>query len=172
MSNLQLYLQDSEHRSITVSGMSRTLGSTHRYKSTCINRSSITCSSHPHQGEVRDPHQRQWWEHQGPRCQTRHLRHRQDYHSCEFLIVENIKNPIIGLDATHDNRLQVHLHEFQQEGKCILQQQHQRKALLHYHQSRYYASGLVLPDHVQSHDLRWSPSVHNLRQSICIQHRC
>ena len=28
-----------------------------------------------------------------------------------FLIVEDIKNPIIGLDAIHHNRLQVHLHE-------------------------------------------------------------
>ena len=41
------------------------------------------------------------------------------------------------------------------KGKCILQQHH-HKALLHYHQSHYYASGLVLPDHVQGHHLRWS----------------
>ena len=42
-----------------------------------------------------------------------------------------------------------------EKGKCILQQHH-HKALLHYHQSHYYASGLVLPDHVQGHHLRWS----------------
>ena len=41
--------------------------------------------------------------------------------------------PIIGLDAVHHKHLQVHLHE---KGKCILQQ-HQLKALLHYHQSHY-----------------------------------
>ena len=69
-----------------------------------------------------------------------------------FLIVEDVKNPIIGLDAIHHNQLQVHLHG---KGKCILQQHH-HKALLHYHQSHYYASGLVLPDHVQGHHLRWS----------------
>ena len=69
-----------------------------------------------------------------------------------FLIVEDVKNPIIGLDAIHHSHLQVHLHG---KGKCILQQHH-HKALLHYHQSHYYASGLVLPDHVQSHHLRWS----------------
>ena len=69
-----------------------------------------------------------------------------------FLIVDDVKNPIIGLDAIHHNRLEVHLHG---KGKCILQQ-HQRKALLHYHQSHYCASGLVLPDHVQGHHLRWS----------------
>ena len=69
-----------------------------------------------------------------------------------FLIVEDVKNPIIGLDAIHHNHLQVHLHG---KGKCILQQHH-HKALLHYHQSHYYASGLVLPDHVQGHHLRWS----------------
>ena len=69
-----------------------------------------------------------------------------------FLIVEDVKNPIIGLDAIHHNHLQVHLHG---KGKCILQQHH-HKALLHYHQSHYYASGLVLPDHVQDHHLRWS----------------
>ena len=69
-----------------------------------------------------------------------------------FLIVENVKNPIIGLDAIHHNQLQVHLHG---KGKCILQQHH-HKALLHYHQSHYYASGLVLPDHVQGHHIRWS----------------
>ena len=69
-----------------------------------------------------------------------------------FLIVENVKNPIIGLDAIHHNHLQVRLHG---KGKCILQQHH-HKALLHYHQSHYYASGLVLPDHVQGHHLRWS----------------
>ena len=69
-----------------------------------------------------------------------------------FLIVEDVKNPIIGLDAIHHSRLQVHLHG---KAKCILQQ-HQHKALLHYHQSHYYASGLVLPDHVQGHHLRWS----------------
>ena len=45
-----------------------------------------------------------------------------------FLIVEDVKNPILGLDAIHHN---------------------------HYHQSHYYASGLVLPDHAQSHHLRW-----------------
>ena len=68
-----------------------------------------------------------------------------------FFIVEDAKNPIIGLDAVHHNHLQVHLHG---KEKCILQQ-HQRKALLHYHQSHYYASGLVLPDHVRSLHLRW-----------------
>ena len=69
-----------------------------------------------------------------------------------FLIVKDVENPIIGLDAIHHSRLQVRLHG---KGKCILQQ-HQRKALLRYHQSHYYASGLVLPDRVQGHHLRWS----------------
>ena len=69
-----------------------------------------------------------------------------------FLIVEDVKNPIIGLDAIHRNHLQVHLHG---KGKCILRR-HQHKAPLHYHQSHYHASGLVLPDHFQSHHLRWS----------------
>ena len=63
-----------------------------------------------------------------------------------FLIVEDVKNPIIGLDVIHHNHLQVHLHR---KGKRILQQHH-HKALLHCYQSHYYASGLVLPD------LRWS----------------
>ena len=40
-----------------------------------------------------------------------------------FLIVEDVKNPIIGLDAIHHNHLQVHLHG---QGKCILQQHHER----------------------------------------------
>ena len=70
-----------------------------------------------------------------------------------FLIVEDIKSQmaIIGLDAIQHNRLHAHLHD---KAKCILQQ-HQRKMLLHCHQSQYYA-GLVLHDHVQSHHLRWS----------------
>ena len=81
--------------------------------------------------------------------------------STSSFIVEDVKNPIIGLDAIHHNHLQVHLHG---KGKCT-HQQHQRKALLHYHQSHYYASGLVLPDHVQGHHLRWSDPQfsHNLR---------
>ena len=69
-----------------------------------------------------------------------------------LLIVEDVKNPIIGLDAIHHNHLQARLHG---KGKCNLQQRH-HKALLHSHQSHFYASGLVLPDHVQSHHLRWS----------------
>ena len=62
------------------------------------------------------------------------------------------QKPIIGLDAIHHSQPQVHLHG---KGKRILQQHH-HKALLHYHQSHYYASGLVLPDHVQDHHLCWS----------------
>ena len=99
--------------------------------------------------------------HQGLRCQARHFITGKIIIRVNFLIVEDVKTPIIGLDAIHHNRLQVHLHGkgkfilLHGKGKFILQQ-HQCKALLHYHQSHYYASGLVLPDHVQSHHLRCS----------------
>ena len=72
-----------------------------------------------------------------------------------FLIVEDVKNPIIGLDAIYHNRLQVHLHEKRKVHSSTTSVQ---GAVLHYHQNHYYASGVVLPDHVQSHHLRWSDS--------------
>ena len=69
-----------------------------------------------------------------------------------FLISEDAHNPIRGLGAIHHTRLQAHLHG---KGKCI-RQQDQHRALLNYHQSHYYASGLVLSDHAPNHHLRWS----------------
>ena len=68
-----------------------------------------------------------------------------------FLIVEDVLNPIIGLDALHQNAVQFHLF---QTGKAYLQQKSQ-KAVLHYHKSHYYASGLVLPGYVKSSILKW-----------------
>ena len=87
----------------------RTLGSTHRRRSFCINSSSITCASHADQRKDRDPHQDQWWEHQGLRRLACHLHHWQDHPSCELPRCQHVKNPIIGLDAIHHNRFQVHL---------------------------------------------------------------
>ena len=68
-----------------------------------------------------------------------------------FLIVEDVLNPIIGLDALHQNSVQFHL---LQTGKAYLQQKGQR-AVLHYHKNHYYASGLVLSGYVKSSILRW-----------------
>ena len=68
-----------------------------------------------------------------------------------FLIVEDVLNPIIGLDALHQNSVQFHLF---QTGKAYLQQKSQ-KAVLHYHKHRYYASGLVLSGYVKSSILKW-----------------
>ena len=68
-----------------------------------------------------------------------------------FLIVEDILNPIIGLDALHQNWVQFHLF---QAGKAYLQQKGQ-KAVLHYHKNHYYASGLVLSGYVKSSILKW-----------------
>ena len=117
-----------------------------------VDAGAVICSSHPHQREVRD-----LTNVNGGNIKVLGFKHvtfitgKVIIH-VDFLIVKDVKNPIIGLDAIHHNRLQVHLHE---TGKCILQQ-HQRKALRHYRQSLYYASGLVLPDRVQSPHLRWS----------------
>ena len=68
-----------------------------------------------------------------------------------FLIVEDVLNPIIGLDALHQNAVQFHLF---QTGKAYLQQKSQ-KAVLHYHKHHYYASGLVLSGYVKSSILKW-----------------
>ena len=68
-----------------------------------------------------------------------------------FLIVEDVLNPIIGLDALHQNLVQFHLF---QAGKAYLQQKSQ-KAVLHYHKHPYYASGLVLSGYVKSSILKW-----------------
>ena len=64
--------------------MSRTLGSTHRYRSGHINRSSIICSSHPHQREIRDPHERQRCSHQGLGHQACHVHHWKGDHPCQL----------------------------------------------------------------------------------------
>ena len=68
-----------------------------------------------------------------------------------FLIVEDVLNPIIGLDALHQNSVQFHLF---QTGKAYPQQKSQ-KAVLHYHKHHYYASGLVLSGFVKSSILKW-----------------
>ena len=68
-----------------------------------------------------------------------------------FLIVEDVLNPIIGLDALHQNSVQFHL---LQTGKAYLQQRSQ-KAVLHYHKHHYYASGLALSGYVKSSILKW-----------------
>ena len=68
-----------------------------------------------------------------------------------FLIVEDVLNPIIGLDALHQNSVQFHLF---QTGKAYLQQRSQ-KAILHYHKHHYYASGVVLSGCVKSSILKW-----------------
>ena len=68
-----------------------------------------------------------------------------------FLIVEEVLNPIIGLDALHQNSVQFHLF---QTGKAYLQQKSQ-KAVLHYHKHHYYTSGLVLSGYVKSSFLKW-----------------
>ena len=68
-----------------------------------------------------------------------------------FIIVEDVLNPIIGLDALHQNAVQFHLF---QTGKAYLQQRSQ-KAILHYHKHHYYASGLVLSGYVKSSILKW-----------------
>ena len=68
-----------------------------------------------------------------------------------LLIVDNVLNPIIGLDALHQNSVQFHLF---QTGMAYLQQKGQ-KAVLHYHRHRYYASGLVLAEYVKSSILKW-----------------
>ena len=71
-----------------------------------------------------------------------------------FLIVEDVLNPIIGLDALHQNSVQFHLF---QNGKAYLQQKSQ-KTVLHYHKHHYYASGLVLSGFVKSSILKWGCS--------------
>ena len=68
-----------------------------------------------------------------------------------FLIVEDVLNPIIGLDALHQNSVQFPLF---QTGKAYLQQKSQ-KAVLHYHKHHYYASGLFLSGYVRSSILKW-----------------
>ena len=68
-----------------------------------------------------------------------------------FLIVEDVLNPIIGLDALHQSSVQFHLF---QTGKAYLQQRSQ-KAVLHYRKHHYYASGLVLSGYVKSSILKW-----------------
>ena len=68
-----------------------------------------------------------------------------------FLIVEDVLNPIMGLDALHQNAVQFHLF---QRGKAYLQQKSQ-KAVLHYHKNHYYASGLVLSGYVKRSILKW-----------------
>ena len=68
-----------------------------------------------------------------------------------FLIVEDVLNPIIGLDVLHQNSVLFHLF---QTGKAYLQQKSQ-KAVLDYHKNQYYASGLVLSGYVKSSILMW-----------------
>ena len=68
-----------------------------------------------------------------------------------FLIVDDVLNPIIGLDALHQNSVQFHLF---QTGKAYLQQRSQ-KAVLRFHKHHYYASGLVLSGYVKNFILRW-----------------
>ena len=75
-----------------------------------------------------------------------------------FLIVEDVLNPIIGLDALHQNSVQFHLF---QTGKAYLQQKSQ-KAVLHYHKHHYYASGLVLSGYVKSSILKWDDPQHTI----------
>ena len=63
------------------------------------------------------------------------------------LFVEDVLNPIIGLEALHQNSVQFHLF---QTGKAYLQQK-SHKAVLHYliHKNHYYASGLVSVHHIR-----------------------
>ena len=69
-----------------------------------------------------------------------------------FLIVEDVINPIIGLDALHQNSVQFHLF---QTGKAYLQQKSQ-KVVLRYHKHHYYASALVLSGYVKSSILKYT----------------
>ena len=75
-----------------------------------------------------------------------------------FLNLEDVLNLIIGLDALHQDTVQFHLF---QTGKAYLQQKGQ-KAVLHYHKSHYYASGLVLPGYVKSSILKWDDPEHTI----------
>ena len=149
--------------------MSRTLGSTHWYRSSCINCSSIICSSHPHQGEVRDPHQRQWWEHQGLRCQACHLHHRQDHHSCELPHCRGRQesnhwswcNSSQSSSSSSSWKRKVHPSTTSAQSTSSLSS----KSLLciRFGSSRSCS---------RSSSPLVRPSVHNLRQSVSIQHHC
>ena len=68
-----------------------------------------------------------------------------------FLILEDVLNPIIGLNALHQNAVQFHLF---QSGKAYLQQKG-HKAVLHYYKNHDYASGLVIPGSVKRSILKW-----------------
>ena len=87
-----------------------------------------------------------------------------------FLVVEDVKNPITGLDAIHHNRLQVHLHETKVHSSTTSAQSTSSlspKSLLcvavRFGPSRSCSKSS--PSLVR-------PSVHDLKQSVSIQHHC
>ena len=78
-----------------------------------------------------------------------------------FLIVEDVLNPINGLDALHENAVQFRLF---QSGKAYLQQK-SHKAVLDYYKNHYYASGLVILGYVKRSILKRDdpgPRIHHL----------
>ena len=78
-----------------------------------------------------------------------------------FLIVEDVMNPIIGLDALHQNGVQFHLFE---SGKAYLQQ-HGQRAILHYFRNHYYSSGLVIQGLLKGSLLEWEDAEYTIFDS-------
>ena len=72
-----------------------------------------------------------------------------------FLIVDDVVNLIIGLDALHQIEVtsEVQFHLFQ-SGKADVQQRDHRAALC-YFKNHYYSSGCVIQGYIQSSILQW-----------------
>ena len=75
-----------------------------------------------------------------------------------FLIVEDVVNPIIGLDALRQNKVQFHMFQGGNAGQG-------QRAVLHYFSDHYYSSGLVVQGFVKGSIHQWEVPVYTVFDS-------
>ena len=142
------------YRSKSTSTSSGGLGNSHRHRSGHFNWTFFTCSTCAIHSTLMSACQCQWWRDPSRRSEEDYVHHSQDRH-------EHAVNPIIGLDALHQNTVQFH---FFQSGKAYLQQCDQR-AVLHHFRSHYYSSGLVFPGFLKGSLLEWEDTEYTVFDS-------
>ena len=126
-------------------------------------------SSHSHPREVRDPHQRQWWEHQDLRWQACHTRHRQDHHSCQLPHCRGRQesnhwswcNSSQSPSSSSSWKWKVHPSTTSAQSTSSLSSKSSLCVRLGSSRSCSRSSSPLV-----------RPSVHNLRQSVSVQHHC
>ena len=127
-----------------------------RHRSSHFNCIFIICSSCTSHSSYRSASQWEWWRDQDQRSEDDHVRHSQNCVNITFFVVDDGVNPIIGLDALHQTKMNF-------IAKRISNKKRHRAAL-HYFKS-HYSSGLVTQGHIKSSILQWEDPEHTMFDS-------